>query len=226
MHGNRDDTPPEGYPVIQPPPERPQQQRRDDVPPLKWWAKARNLYGIVGALALLLIASIVGLSIVAASQSDKADRELANARDQIQGEHKQARDQIDRERGALEGEKADLEEEIESLKDDASQARKDARREEKKLARLRNQVSGVQQQIEDNTIPGEGTFVVGEDLQPGTYRTEGQDGCYWARLSGLGGGLEDIIANDNTDGPVTIEVSPGDRALELSGCGEFVRQGG
>jgi TolA-binding protein len=193
---------------------------------LKWWEKPRNLYGVVGVLAVLLIASIVGLSVVAASQSDKADRELADARDQIEGERKQARDQIARERTALEGEKTDLEGEIESLNGDASQARKDARREEKKLARLKDQVSGVQQQIADNTIPGDGTFVVGKDIQPGTYKSEGQDSCYWARLAGLGGGLDDIIANDNTSGPVTIEVSPGDRALELSGCAEFVRQGG
>jgi hypothetical protein len=193
---------------------------------LKWWEKPRNLYGVVGVLAVLLIASIVGLSVVAASQSDKADRELADARGQIEGERKQARDQIGSERRTFEGEKTDLEAEIENLKGDTSQARKNARREEKKLARLRDQVSGVQQQIADNTIPGDGTFVVGKDIQPGTYRSEGQDSCYWARLAGLGGGLDDIIANDNTSGPVTIEVSPSDRALELSGCADFVRQGG
>jgi hypothetical protein len=181
---------------------------------------------MIGVLALLLIASVVALAVTAASNSDEADQELADAREQIRGERQRALGQIADERRALEVEKAALEEQIDTLEDDASQARKDARREEKKLARLQDQVSGVQQQIEDNTIPGDGTFVVGEDIQPGTYKAEAQDGCYWARLSGLGGDLGDIIANGNASGPVTIEVSPGDRALELSGCAEFVRQGG
>lgn len=221
-----DDTPPHGYPVIQPPPERPEEPQRDKVQPLKRWQRPGFLYGIIGALALLLVASVVGLAVVAGSQSDKADRELGDAREQIQREREQAKEQIASERDALEGEKADLEEEIERLKADASDARKDARREEKKLSRLESQVSGAEQRIEDSTLAGDGMYIVGDDIQPGTYKSEGQDGCYWARLSGLGGGLDDIIANGNTSGQVTIEVSPGDKALELSGCAEFVRQRG
>jgi hypothetical protein len=38
--------------------------------------------------------------------------------------------------------------------------------------------------------------------------------------------VDDIIANDNASGPVVIEVAATDKALELSGCGEVVRQGG
>lgn len=191
---------------------------------LKWWQKPRNLYAVIGALVLLLIGSVIGLSLVAASQSDEADRELADARDQIQEERDAARDQIAGERGEFEDEKAELEEEIDNLKDDAAKAREDARREEKKLARLQEQVGGVEQQIEDNTVPGTGTYVVGEDIQPGTYRAEASPGCYWARLSSLD--TSDIIDNNNADGPVVVEVLPSDKALELSNCGDFVRQGG
>src|SRR6266496_4251790 len=35
---------------------------------------------------------------------------------------------------------------------------------------------------------GDGTFVVGKDIQPGTYRTrEAASGCYFERMSGFGG---------------------------------------
>ena len=69
-----------------------------------------------------------------------------------------------------------------------------------------------------------GTYVVGEDIQPGSYRAKASPGCYWARLSSLN--TSDIIDNGNADGPVAIDVLPSDRALELSGCADFVRQGG
>lgn len=42
---------------------------------------------------------------------------------------------------------------------------------------------------------GSGTHLVGTDIQPGIYQTAGTSSCYWERLSGLGGGLYDIIAN-------------------------------
>ncbi|MGH9290828.1 MAG: hypothetical protein ACRD0V_21450 [Acidimicrobiales bacterium] len=77
------------------------------------------------------------------------------------------------------------------------------------------------------TIPaGEipaGIHVVGVDIQPGTYRTAGTTStmgmpCYWARLSGTGGTLGDVIANGLPDGPTTITVDAGDAAFETSRC--------
>lgn len=65
--------------------------------------------------------------------------------------------------------------------------------------------------------------MVGEDIEPGVYRTDGSGTCYWARLSGLGGGLGDIIANGLPSGPATVEISPSDAAFESSGCGEWTR---
>lgn len=72
---------------------------------------------------------------------------------------------------------------------------------------------------------GDGTYVVGVDIQPGTYRTEAGDRCYWARLSGLGGNLEDIIANDLPTGPTLVEISASDAAFETQGCGTWQRAG-
>lgn len=195
-------------------PQQPQyQQQRDPVPAVSWWQKPGLLWSIIGFLTLAVVVVIIAAAVVASSESDEADRELAEAREQIADE-----------REDLEEEKADLEGQIDSLEQDAADARRQARREEKKLDRLRDQVSGVERQIEDNTVPGTGTYVVGEDIQPGTYRGEASPGCYWARLSSLN--TSDIIDNNNADGPVVIEVLPSDKALELSNCADLVRQGG
>ena len=40
-----------------------------------------------------------------------------------------------------------------------------------------------------------GTLLVGEDIVPGRYFTNPKEGCYFARLSGLGGELSDILAS-------------------------------
>lgn len=75
------------------------------------------------------------------------------------------------------------------------------------------------------TIPGSGTFIVGEDIQPGTYRTEGGTGlCYWARLSGLSGEFHDIITNGLPEGPGYVTIAASDVAFETSSCGQWVMQ--
>jgi hypothetical protein len=188
----------------QPPP-------RDRTP--NWWQKPGPLWIIIAVLTVLATGAAITAGVIAASTSDDADRELADARDQIASE-----------RRALDDEKADLQDEIDALEQEASDARRAARREEKKLDRLRDRLSGAERQIEDNTVPGTGTYVVGEDIQPGTYRGEASPGCYWARLASLD--TSDIIDNQNADGPVVIEVLPSDKALELSSCADLVRQGG
>jgi len=65
-----------------------------------------------------------------------------------------------------------------------------------------------------------GTYLVGRDIEPGIYRGQVGDNesCYWARLSGVTGELEDIIANDNAIGQFYVEVLPTDFALEVH-CG-------
>jgi len=71
---------------------------------------------------------------------------------------------------------------------------------------------------------GDGTFQVGADIAPGTYRAANPDGfCYWARLSGTGGTLREIIANDNTTGPAVVTIAATDAAFESSGCGGWTK---
>ena len=72
-------------------------------------------------------------------------------------------------------------------------------------------------------IPGNGTWLVGEDVQPGTYKSDGARACYWARLSGLSGELDDILANQNVRGQAVVTISATDRAFETDGCGSWAR---
>ena len=63
-----------------------------------------------------------------------------------------------------------------------------------------------------------GTYVVGTDIAPGTYRSAGGDGCYWARLTGFGGTLPEVIANTNATGPTVVTIAASDGGFTSNGC--------
>lgn len=68
-----------------------------------------------------------------------------------------------------------------------------------------------------------GLWLVGSDIQPGTYRATDLDGCYWERLSGLDGSFDSIIANDFLDesGQALVEIAGSDVAFSSEGCGTW-----
>lgn len=65
-----------------------------------------------------------------------------------------------------------------------------------------------------SAIP-EGGSIVGSTVQPGTYSSTG-DTCYWARLKGFSGTLDDIIANGN--GPSIVTIAPTDVGFQSNRC--------
>jgi hypothetical protein len=68
----------------------------------------------------------------------------------------------------------------------------------------------------------DGTFQVGSDIQPGTYRTQtGSQGCYYARLKGFGGTTGDILANNLTNYPAIVTVLPSDKGFSSQNCGTW-----
>jgi hypothetical protein len=65
---------------------------------------------------------------------------------------------------------------------------------------------------------GEGLYLVGTDITPGEYKTDGPapgGSCYWARLRDSAG--NDIIANNLTEGPTRLTAVAGEY-LEVNGC--------
>ncbi|WP_126268730.1 hypothetical protein [Corynebacterium alimapuense] len=66
----------------------------------------------------------------------------------------------------------------------------------------------------------DGTYLIGSDVVPGTYRAEeAGTSCYWARLSGLSGETSDIIANDSRAVSPVVMLLESDVAFQSSNCG-------
>jgi hypothetical protein len=80
------------------------------------------------------------------------------------------------------------------------------------------------------TVEGDGQYLVGEDMQPGTYKTAGPDksglidNCYWARTKDASGEFDAIIANANLQGQGRVTVNKGEY-FETTGCQEWTRVG-
>lgn len=71
---------------------------------------------------------------------------------------------------------------------------------------------------------GDGAYLVGSELQAGTYRTDGGDGveriCQWTRLKGLSGAfLDQAGVGSGYRKPQLITISTGDAAFVSAGCG-------
>jgi outer membrane murein-binding lipoprotein Lpp len=70
---------------------------------------------------------------------------------------------------------------------------------------------------------GIGTYIVGTDIAPGTWRSDGTGSCYWARLSGFSGTTPDIRANGNVSGSFIVTISPTDKGFTSSRCGMWTK---
>ena len=70
-----------------------------------------------------------------------------------------------------------------------------------------------------------GTHVVNSSIPPGRYLAQNAaSGCYWERLSGFSGTLDDVLANDfrGFPGPAIVDVLPTDLAFKFDAdCGTF-----
>jgi hypothetical protein len=72
---------------------------------------------------------------------------------------------------------------------------------------------------------GEGVYIVGVDIAAGTWTASGTN-CYWARRSGFGGNVSEIIANNFSSGPQVVTIRSTDRGFETSHrCGTWTRVG-
>lgn len=70
-----------------------------------------------------------------------------------------------------------------------------------------------------------GTYIVREEITPGSYRTDGTGtSCYWARLRNTSGDFSAIIANGNISGPTTVTVSGSDGAVTFNGACTWTRR--
>ena len=75
--------------------------------------------------------------------------------------------------------------------------------------------------IEDTTVPGDGTFEVGVDIERGLYRSAGKPGCHYAVSSDADG--SDLLINKQTASPTSVSLRD-DTWLLTQGCAEWTRQ--
>ncbi len=70
---------------------------------------------------------------------------------------------------------------------------------------------------------GAGTWIVGSQIPADTYVNVGfSSGCYWERLSGFGGELSDVIANNFDDVRQIVEIKPTDAGFSTDAdCGTW-----
>lgn len=71
---------------------------------------------------------------------------------------------------------------------------------------------------------GAGLRIVGTDIEAGTYRTQSAGrNCFWERLSGLDGTIDQIVAKAFNDGPAIVTIAGKDRAFNSRGCARWTQ---
>jgi hypothetical protein len=139
---------------------------------------------------------------------------------------------------AAEQEVADRLEELQSKQNELSAVREEGSGLAEEVARLEDRVAELESKLADareeaqatappkpgpKRIITDGVWKVGEEIAPGTYRAPRGGGCYWARLSGFSGDLDDIIANGGFSRNQTITIASSDAGFETNGCGDWTR---
>ncbi|WP_328913851.1 MULTISPECIES: hypothetical protein [unclassified Streptomyces] len=76
---------------------------------------------------------------------------------------------------------------------------------------------------EKAAFKGSGTYQVGSDVQPGTYRTTGNDDgmCYWERSKDAKGDTDSILANDNVTGSSYVTIKKTDKFFKSTDCKDW-----
>ncbi|MGC5616610.1 hypothetical protein [Georgenia sp. Z1491] len=72
---------------------------------------------------------------------------------------------------------------------------------------------------------GDGHYVVGEHIAPGTYRTSGGEYCFWERRAGFSGEWDEQLGWGGGNGAQTATIRSSDQGFVTSGCGTWTRIG-
>ncbi len=73
------------------------------------------------------------------------------------------------------------------------------------------------------TTISDGVWLVGSQVEPGTYSNAGGEWCYWTRLRSFNGQLTAIIANGISPAPQIVTIRPSDIGFGSQGCGIWIR---
>ncbi|MFC9789146.1 hypothetical protein [Rhodococcus sp. NPDC127528] len=197
----------EYFPSAQPP--DPTTPDADPTKPHRWpWVCAMVAALVAGVVVgVLAWSDPFGERIASIEQREQAATELeqstAQREQSVEQREKGLTDRIRTENAALDTRKTQLD----SLSGQLAQREQALLPKEREAAR--------------HTIKGDGIFLVGKDINPGTYRNSGTSGCYWQRSSGTSGDFDEILANGNENGPAVVTIRASDVAFTARRCGTW-----
>jgi Tfp pilus assembly major pilin PilA len=172
---------------------------------LRWYKSRWLLAATALILGLFIVIGVEAAAISAANvRATAVQNKLTTAQSDLSGARSEAKSATD----ALSAAQAGLAAQKNTL--DAAAAA---------VAAREVKVGAAEKAAQASSFAGEGTYLVGTDVQPGTYKADASTGCYWARLKSLDN--SDIIDNQNTDGPVVLQILSTDKAVEVARCAEF-----
>ena len=193
-----------------------------------WVVKRPGTSLLLASALTLVVAAAIGIPLLASKNSQVSDLESqVSSAEAERDEAVSAADAIESERDGI---IADAEARADSIVGDAQKKANDLddkiKEAEDELASKQSKLDDVTaslqsaQQTKDMSTFSDGTWAVGEEILPGTYRSTAGGNCYWAILKGpSGGGINNIV--ENGFGPnATITLSSG-QYVEVSGCGEW-----
>lgn len=178
-----------------------------------------EVVAIAAAVLLVVAAVAIALWVVNYQQALDWKAQTQEARAEV-AEVEGERDRARAASKSLEGQVSELK----AKEDTLAQLAIGIESEKKALAEREAAVTATEQQVEANTI-NEGTWTVGVDVEPGTYRTTGPvtGTCYWA-IFRSGTNKDDIVQNDIVKGgSPTVTIAAG-QDFETSRCGSWVKQ--
>lgn len=187
--------------------------------PSTWWKKPWVI-----AVAALLVG--IGIGSASATSDPKTSAEyksLAGELETVKGDLETTRGDLsiaEANAEAVLGSLPAREEAVEKAEAAVEKAAAGVTKAEAAVTKREKAVQAAENRIEQGTIPGDGVFQVGIDMKPGTYRMAGAS-CYWS-INGDANG-NNIIANNNVEGPALVEVQSG-QFFETSRCDEWVLQ--
>lgn len=68
---------------------------------------------------------------------------------------------------------------------------------------------------------GGGTYIVGTDIQPGTYKSSTPNGCYWKRLADFYGNTDTLIDSDISNTQAVVQINASDIGFSSENCGTW-----
>jgi len=159
------------------------------------------------------------LAFTKASLGDAQDS-LADAEDKaadLEDRLKTVEGHLDERKAALRKREADLKKTVVALRDRKAllkEARADVREREEA-------VTAAEELIAETTVPGDGTFQVGVDIERGLYQSAGRTGCRYTVFGDANG--DDVLLDKTTPGSASVSLRDGTWFV-TRGCAEWTRQ--